>query len=51
MTWAMLAVQSDDGLTVSEVLRSIPHDAAAFFVYSLMAIFVGLIWMGSRRKE
>jgi hypothetical protein len=38
------------GLTLAEVLRDIPHDTAAFVVYALLAIFVGLIWAGSRKK-
>jgi hypothetical protein len=48
---AMLLLQ-DDGLTLGEVLRDIPHDPSAFVVYTLIILFLGLIWKGSRgRKE
>ena len=32
-------------------LNNIPHDASAFLIYILVAVFVGLIVMGSRKKS
>lgn len=45
---AMLMLLQDDGLTLGEVLRDIPHDPPAFVVYTLVIVFLGLIWKGSR---
>ncbi|MGH7573636.1 MAG: hypothetical protein ACREM1_00665 [Longimicrobiales bacterium] len=47
---ALVALIQDDGLTVREVLSNIPHDAAAIFVYLLLALFIGFIWWGSRSR-
>ena len=45
-------LQTDgDGLTVGEIVRDIPHDPAAVFVYVLVLGFVFLIWYGSRRRK
>lgn len=51
MSWLLLAVQHDDGLTIGDIVHDIPHDPAAFFVYALVALFIGLIWLGSRQKQ
>lgn len=48
--FALIALIQDDGLTFHEVLSDIPHDAAAIFVYLLVAIFVFFIWWGSRSR-
>ncbi|HSJ06913.1 MAG TPA: hypothetical protein VK936_09430 [Longimicrobiales bacterium] len=45
---AMILLLQDDGLTLGEVLRDIPHDPAAFVVYTLVVVFLWLIWKGSR---
>lgn len=46
----LLSVAAQDGgLTLHEVLYSIPHDVAAFVVYALVAGFVFFIWRGSRK--
>lgn len=48
--FALIILIQDDGLTIREVLSDIPHDAAAIFVYLLLAIFVFFIWKGSRSR-
>lgn len=35
-------------LTLNEIVADIPRDGASVIVYLLIAIFVGLIWAGSR---
>lgn len=35
-------------LTVTEVLRDIPFDAAALVTYALLLLFVGFVWFGNR---
>jgi hypothetical protein len=35
-------------LTLKEIVADIPRDGAAIIVYLLIAVFVGLIWAGSR---
>lgn len=49
----MLMIQdiANDGLSLAEVLRDIPHDAGAMVVYVLLLAFVGFIWYGSRQKR
>jgi hypothetical protein len=39
-----------EGLTLTEMIRDIPHDAAAIVVYIMVLIFLGFIWHGSRKK-
>jgi hypothetical protein len=46
--FSLAAVIQNDGLTVGEVIRNMPHDAAAVFVYLLIGVFVYFIWKGSR---
>ncbi len=41
----------DSGSSMSRIIRSIPHDAAAVLIYVLMAAFVGLIIIGSRKRS
>jgi hypothetical protein len=44
-----LALQSnDDGLTLHELIADIPHDVPALVVYIMVAVFLFLIWYGSR---
>ena len=39
----------DEGLTFTEVLADIPHDAAAIVVYILVGFSIGLVvWSGRR---
>ncbi len=38
-------------LTLTDLAADIPHDASAFVVYLLLALFVGFIWYGSRSKS
>jgi hypothetical protein len=43
--------QQDDGITALEVLQNIPHDGPAMVVYVMLAVFVVLIWRGSRQAQ
>ncbi|HSJ09323.1 MAG TPA: hypothetical protein VK928_05395 [Longimicrobiales bacterium] len=45
------AVLQEDGLSVGDVIRNLPHDAGALVVYVLVLAFVGFIWHGSRSKQ
>lgn len=47
-----MAIQetASGGLTLGRVLRDIPHDGPAIVVYVLLLVFVGFIWVGSRKK-
>ena len=47
----LIMQQADGGLTLSEILSDIPHDAGALVVYVLIAAFVGFIWYGTRRPH
>jgi hypothetical protein len=49
MMISMLAALQDNGLTVTEVIRDIPHDGPAIVIYAMLALFVGLVWAGSRK--
>jgi hypothetical protein len=40
-----------DGLTLSEVVRELPHDPASVVGYVLLAVFVGFIWIGMRPER
>ena len=44
------AIQADGGLTLGEVLTSIPHDGPALVIYVMILAFAGFIWHGSRKK-
>jgi hypothetical protein len=46
----VLHIIQDEGVTFGEVLRGIPHDVPAIFVYALVAAFVAMILIGNRRK-
>jgi len=46
----MLRVVQNDGLSLGEIVRELPHDLPAFIVYALILAFVWLIWRGSRGK-
>jgi hypothetical protein len=50
MSILALLIQADDGLTLSEVVRDIPHDGPSIVVYVLVAMFLLFIWWGSRKK-
>ncbi len=50
MFLSAIALQGSSS-TASEMIRSIPHDAAAILIYALVAIFVGLIVRGSRKTR
>jgi hypothetical protein len=43
-----IAAVLQDGLTFREVVRNLPHDGPALFVYLLIILFVGFVWHGSR---
>ena len=47
----ILQAQAEEGLTIGKILSDIPHDAAAIFVYVLIAVFAALIWLGNRSKD
>jgi hypothetical protein len=38
-------------LTMREVVTDIPHDGAALVTYTIVLIFVGFIWAGSRKGK
>ncbi|MCI0434168.1 MAG: hypothetical protein L0271_11115 [Gemmatimonadetes bacterium] len=40
-----------EGLSFNEIVRNIPHDAAAIVAYLLVAGFVYLIWRGNRKRR
>jgi hypothetical protein len=43
--------RTSDGVTLSEILTGIPHDAPAFFLYALTAGAVGwMIWANRKSK-
>jgi len=42
----MLALE----LTFAEIVADIPHDGRSVIVYSVLAIFAGMIWLGSRQR-
>lgn len=46
--YAPAVLVQEDGLTIGEVIADIPHDAAAVFLYLLMAASIILIWRGHR---
>ena len=39
----------EESSTFGQIVESIPRDASAMLVYALMAGFVFLIWVGSRK--
>jgi hypothetical protein len=41
----------DHGLTFREILADIPHDAAAIFVYLLVALSIVVVWRANRPKS
>ena len=43
-------LQGDDGLTLREVIADIPHDAGAVAVYLLLALYIGFVWYGNRKR-
>jgi len=44
----MSRLAQDDGLTLHDIIASIPVDPAAIVAYFLLAGFAGLIWWGNR---
>lgn len=50
MSIIAMAIQSE-GLTLREVVSGIPHDGPAIVVYAMLIVFVGFIWLGSRKKS
>jgi hypothetical protein len=38
----------NDGLTLHELIADIPHDVTSLVVYIMVAVFLFLIWYGSR---
>ncbi len=49
--FALALQESQSGSSMSRIIRSIPHDASAVLIYVLMAVFVGLIIVGSRKRS
>lgn len=37
-------------LTLQGVVADVPHDAAAWITYVLLALFVAFVWSGSRSR-
>lgn len=44
----MLALALD--LTLKEIVVNIPHDGPSVLVYGILALFGGVIWLGSRGR-
>jgi hypothetical protein len=47
--WTLL--RQDDGLTLGDVLANVPHDGPAVVIYLMGAVFLGLVWAGSRKGK
>ncbi len=45
-----LALQSDSGLSIGELLAGIPHDFGAMFAYFMVGTFLFLIWYGNKES-
>jgi hypothetical protein len=43
-------LQAERGLTLTEVVRDLPHDGPSLVVYTLVLLFVAMIWVGSRKR-
>jgi hypothetical protein len=50
MQMMVVAQVQDDGLTLGEFIHNIPHDGPALVIYVMIAVFIVLIWRGSREK-
>jgi hypothetical protein len=37
----------DDGITLMELIRDVPHDGPAMIVYMLLAAMIAFVWIGS----
>jgi hypothetical protein len=48
LSYIALIQATDTPLTLMKVIKDIPHDAAAIFVYIFTAFSLYLIWRGSR---
>lgn len=46
----MTALMQGDGLTLSEIIRDLPHDGPALVVYALILLFIWFVWRGSRSR-
>lgn len=46
----MFALISFLDLSFQDVIANIPRDAGAVVAFTLMALFIGFIWIGSRPK-
>lgn len=45
-----LAIRQD-GLSLGEILRGIPHDGPAILIYLMILGFVAFMWHGGRKKQ
>lgn len=45
------AAAASEELTFARVVEDIPHDPAAFLVYGLIAVSVGVIWKANRKPK
>lgn len=46
----LIQAAADEGLTLHEIVASVPHDAAAAVVYTLVGASAWLIWWGNRHS-
>lgn len=46
----LVQAAADEGLTLHEIVASVPHDAAAVVVYTLVGASLWLIWWGNRHS-
>jgi hypothetical protein len=50
MLWMLQVQEGGGGLDFGQILRNIPHDAAAMVGYILIIAFGVVLWIGSRKK-
>jgi hypothetical protein len=49
-TTSLALMWQDDGLTFREVLGNLPSDPASLVILAIVAVAVGLVLWGNRRK-
>jgi hypothetical protein len=49
--FAFMQAQQSEALTLSRVLRDIPHDTGAVIIYVMLVAFMVFIWLGSRSSS
>lgn len=49
-TTSLALIWQDDGLTLREVLGNLPSDPASLVILAIVAVAVGLVLWGNRKK-